>query len=120
METARYKIKCYIKLQVLCFLFNKSGFKRVARITREEQKKKREEIAAESHPLLYQQENISLASEDEIAIANINLRKAAEDEKRKARKELTITAKVVDEGADTCSAEDKPRSNKRTKSTKKK
>ena len=105
---------------MLCFLFNRPGFKRVACITREEQNKKRAEIAAESLPLLYQQENISLASEDEIAIANINIRKAAEDDKRKARKELTSTAKVVDEGAATCSAEDKPRSNKRTKSTKKK
>ena len=106
---------------MLCFLFNRSGFKRVACITREEQNKKRAEIAAESLPLLYQQEKISLASEDEIAIANINMRKAAEDDKRKARKELTSTAnKVVDEGAATCSAEDKPRSNKRPKSIKKK
>ena len=107
-------------MQVLCFLFNRSGFKRVACITREEQNNKGAEVAAESLPLLYQQEKISLASEDEIAIANINMRKAAEYDKRKARKELTNTAKVVDEGAETCNAEDKPRSNKRPKSTKKK
>ena len=69
---------------------------------------------------LYQQENISLASEDEIAIANINMRKAAEDEKREARNELTNTAKLVDEGADPCSAEDKPQSIKLSKKAKRK
>ena len=82
-----------------------SGFIRVACISREEQDKKRSDIAAESLPLLYQQDKISLASEDEIAIANINMRKEAEDEKRKRRKELNNTTKVDDGGADPCYAE---------------
>ena len=105
---------------VLCFRFNRSGFKRVAYISREEQDKKRSDIAAESLPLLYQQDKISLASEDEIAIANINMRKEAEEEKCTARKELNNTTKVDDGGVDPFDAEVKPRSNKRPKKTKKK
>ncbi len=97
-----------------------SGFKRVACISREEHDKKRADIAAESLPLLHQQEKFSLAFEDEIVIANINMRKEADDEKRKACKELNNSTKVDDGGVDPCSAEVKPRSKKRPKNIKKK
>ena len=48
------------------------------------------------------------------------MRKEAEDEKRKARKDLNNTTKVEDGGDDPCNAEVKPRSNKRPRNIKKK
>jgi hypothetical protein len=53
----------------------RSGFKRVAYISREEQDNSRAARAAENLPIGFLEENCILASEDEIAIANINMKK---------------------------------------------
>ena len=75
------------------------GFRRVPYISREDQQQQRAAIAADNIPLHILGESNTLASEDEIAIANINMRKQAEDNQRKdlkARKALVDLTNQVD------------------------
>ena len=72
------------------------GFKRVAYISREDQDENRTTRAADNLPIGFLEETITLASEDEIAIANINMKKLADIEQRKARKNLDDVSNVVD------------------------
>ena len=73
----------------------RSGFKRVASISRKEQDDNRAARAAENLPIGFLKDGVILASEDEIAIANINKKKVADNEKRKAQKALKGKAEVV-------------------------
>ncbi len=62
----------------------RSCFKRVASISRKEQDDNRAARAAENLPIRFLEDGDILASEDEIAIANINKKKVADNQKRKA------------------------------------
>ncbi len=73
----------------------KYGFKRVANISRQEQDDNRIARAAENLPIRFLKDGVILASEVEIGIANINKKKVADNEKRKAQKALKGKAKVV-------------------------
>ena len=77
----------------------RSGFKRVASISRKEQDGNRAARAAENLPIGFLEDGVVLASEDEIAIANINRKKDADNEKRKAKKALKVKAEVVNGAA---------------------
>ena len=76
------------------YLRRSSGLQRVPHISKEEQNKTRANAVAEHLPIGYLNERLRLASEDEIAIANINLKKHAEEE-RKSRKVLQSVENVV-------------------------
>ena len=75
-----------------------SGYKRVAYISREDQDSKRTSIAADNLPLQILGENCTLSSEEDIALANINMLKQAGGDLRKARKALTDLTNVVEGG----------------------
>ena len=79
-------------------IYNRCGFKRVATISRAEQDKKRAAMTAETYPLGFLDEDIKLASEDEIAIANINKNKKDSEERSKARKVLQCVSNIVADG----------------------
>ena len=78
----------YINIYACVSIYNRSGFKRVANITKEEQEKKRAYMVAETLPLGFLNEDLRLASEEEIALANINKNKQESADKRKARKDM--------------------------------
>lgn len=65
---------------------SRSGFKRVAYVSREEKEKHREDMVADSLPIAFMQDVVKVASEEEIAFSNINNKRQAENEQRKARK----------------------------------
>jgi hypothetical protein len=88
----------YINIYGCASIYNRCGFKRVATITRAEQDKKRAAMTAETYPLGFLDEDIRLASEDEIAIANINKNKKDSEERRKARKVLQCVSNTVVDG----------------------
>jgi hypothetical protein len=54
-------------------------------------------VAAENLPLGYLTENVKLASEVEIALANINKKNQESDDKRKARKVMHCVSNTVGE-----------------------
>ena len=65
---------------------SRSGFKRVAYISREEKEKHRQDMVADNLPIGFLQDSVKAASEEEIAFSNINNKRQAENEQRKARK----------------------------------
>ncbi len=79
----------------------RSIFRRVPCISREDQDNKRADFAADNLPFHILEETCTLPSENEIFLANINMRKQADDEHRKARKirkAMPDLTNVVDEG----------------------
>ena len=85
----------YINIYARVYIYNRSGFKRVANITKEEQEKKRADMAAETLPLGFLNEDVRLASEEEIALANINKNKQESADKRKARKVMQCVSNTI-------------------------
>ena len=77
----------------------RSGFKRVASISSKEQDDNRAARAAENLSIGFLEDGVVMASEDEIAIAIINMKKVDDNEKRKAQKALKGKAKVVNGAA---------------------
>ncbi len=79
----------------------RSTFQRVPFVTREERDKTRSERAMISLPLGFLEEDVRLASEDEIALANINMRKEEAKEasdQRKHQKVLDDLSNVIGNG----------------------
>ena len=103
----------YLKASSTCALLN-VGFNSVAYISGEDEDNKREAIVADNILLKFFEETCTLAFEDEIALPNINMRKKADDEERKAHKAckaMNDFTNVVDGGA-ISSATAKPRRKK--------
>jgi len=105
----------YVNIYGCASIYNRCGFKRVGTIKRAEQDKKRAAMTAETYPLLgFLDEDIGLASEDEIDIHNINKNKKDNEERRKARKVLQCVSNTVANGVPIdAKAKAKPSSKKR-------
>ena len=88
----------YININRSASIYIRCGFKRVATITRAEQDQKRAAMTAETYPLGFLDEDIRLASEDVIAIANINKNKKDSEERSKARKVMQCVSNTVADG----------------------
>jgi hypothetical protein len=88
----------YIYIYGCASIYIRCGFKRVVTITRAEQDHNRVAMTAETYPLGFLDEDIRLASEDEIAIASINKNKKDNEERNKARKVMQRVSNTVANG----------------------
>ena len=85
----------YINIYARVSIYIRSSFKRVANITKEEQEKQRVVMVAETLTLGLLNEDVRLASEEEIALANINKNKQESADKRKARKVMQCVSNTI-------------------------
>ena len=84
-------ILTYIHIYGCVSIYNRSTFKRDVNITREEQQKKRVDMATETLPLEFSNEDVRLTFEKEIAFANINKNK----QECKARKVMQCVSNAI-------------------------
>ena len=85
----------YINIYARVSIENRFGFKRIANITKGEQEKKRADMAAETLPLGFLNEDVRLAFEEEIALANINKNKQESADECKARKVMQCVNNII-------------------------